>query len=245
MEKDQNTTDVALAYVEDPRREETSNGEKMEELPIADHNEYNDIKVDIKEEEEVMDLFKPFPIDHSHAVEERILTVRSLVTGIILGSLVNASNLYLGRSLVYLSLPNLVANPPAGLKTGFTFNASMFGAIFGYGIVKFLARTGGNSFLGGSFGPQKNSVIQAAATGAGGIAGLFVAALPAMYQLELMSVEPKSDIGRIFTITLVCSFFGLFFVTPLRRFFIVQVAKELRLVFPTGKSRCRNQMLRL
>lgn len=114
----------------------------------------------------------------------------------------------------------------------------MFGAIFGYGIVKFLSRTTGNlPILGGPFGPKENTIIQAAATGTGGAAGLFVAALPAMYQLDLMSTLPKADIGRIFTITLICSFFGIFFVTPLRRFFIIQVARELRLIFPTGKSK--------
>ena len=113
----------------------------------------------------------------------------------------------------------------------------MFGAIFGYGIVKSLSKFGGQiPIIGGAFGPQENSIIQAAATGAGGIAGLFVAGLPAMYQLNLLSNDPKQDIGRIFTITLVCSFFGLFFVTPLRKFFIIQVARELRLMFPTRKS---------
>lgn len=116
----------------------------------------------------------------------------------------------------------------------------MFGAIFGYGIVKFISRAAGDMpVLGGSFGPQENSIVQAAATGAGGIAGLFVAGLPAMYQLELMSSDPKSDIGRIFTITLICSFFGLFFVTPLRKFFVIQVARELKLIFPTCKFETR------
>ena len=110
----------------------------------------------------------------------------------------------------------------------------MFGAIFGYGIVKSMSKWGHNiPILGGSFGPQENVIIQASATGAGGIAGLFVAGLPAMYQLDLLSYDPKSDIGRIFTITLVCSFFGLFFVTPLRKFFVIQVSRELRLMFPT------------
>ena len=110
----------------------------------------------------------------------------------------------------------------------------MFGAIFGYGIVKSMSKWGGHlPILGGSFGPQENVIIQASATGAGGIAGLFVAGLPAMYQLDLLSYDPKQDVGRIFTITLVCSFFGLFFVTPLRKFFVIQVSRELRLMFPT------------
>jgi uncharacterized oligopeptide transporter (OPT) family protein len=123
-----------------------------------------------------------------------------------------------------------------GLKTGFGFSATIFGAIFGYGIIKSLSKWApGAPILGGSFGPQENVIVQAAATGAGGITGLFVAALPAMYQLNLLSSNPKQDIGKIFTLTLVCSFFGLFFVTPLRKFFVIQVARELRLIFPTCK----------
>lgn len=63
--------------------------------------------------------------------------------------------------------------------------------------------------------------------------GLFVAALPAMYQLDLLSKNPVDDFGRILTLTLVCSFFGLFFAVPLRKFFVISVARELRLVFPS------------
>lgn len=111
----------------------------------------------------------------------------------------------------------------------------MFGAIFGYGIVGFIAKAAGDlPFLGGPFGPQENSIVQAAATGAGGIAGIFVAGIPAMYRLGLMDGHsPQDDIGKIFTITIVCSFFGLFFVTPLRKFFVIQVARELKMLFPT------------
>lgn len=83
------------------------------------------------------------------------------------------------------------------------------------------------------FGPQENSIVQAAATGAGGMSGLFVAGLPAMYQLELLSDDPKKDFGRILTITLVCAFFGLFAAVPLRKFFVINVARELNLVFPS------------
>lgn len=131
----------------------------------------------------------------------------------------------------------------------------MFGAIFGYGIVKMFEKFCKHiPILGGSFGPQENSIIQATATGAGGLSGLFVAALPAMYQLELLSrkillvssdgiytlikpiASPKSDFGRILTLTLVGSFFGLFFATPLRKFFIIHVARELKLMFPTSAA---------
>lgn len=87
--------------------------------------------------------------------------------------------------------------------------------------------------IGTRFGPQENSIIQASATGAGGMAGLFVAGLPAMYRLSLLSDNPKDDFGRILTITLVCAFFGLFAAVPLRKFFIINVARELNLIFPT------------
>jgi uncharacterized oligopeptide transporter (OPT) family protein len=123
-----------------------------------------------------------------------------------------------------------------GLKTGFTFSANMFGAIFGYGVLRLLEKSGGKlPIIGGLFGPQENSIVQAAATGAGGTGGIFVAAIPAMYRLGVMGENrsPMDDIGAIFTITLVSSFIGIFYVTPLRKFFIIQVARELKLMFPT------------
>ena len=51
-----------------------------------------------------MDLYKPFPINEDVAIEENILTVRAVVVGVILGCLVNASNLYLGNVPRYLQL---------------------------------------------------------------------------------------------------------------------------------------------
>ncbi|KAH9886166.1 OPT oligopeptide transporter protein-domain-containing protein [Xylariomycetidae sp. FL2044] len=172
-------------------------------------------EVELEEE----DLYAPLKMADEIPYEPNPLTIRAVIVGIALGCLVNASNLYLG------------------LKTGFTFPASMFGAIFGYGIVKLLSKSCGNMpILGGEFGPQENSIIQAAATGAGGIAGIFVAGIPAMYQLKVIDGDPRSDFGAIITITLACSFFGIFFVTPLRKFFIIQVGRELRLIFPTATA---------
>lgn len=111
----------------------------------------------------------------------------------------------------------------------------MFGAIFGYGILALFAKHLPKNFpiLGGSFGPQENSIVQAAATGAGGISGIFVAGIPAMYRLGALDTTPQDSYGSLLTITLVCTFFGLFFVTPLRKFFIIQVGRELKLLFPT------------
>jgi hypothetical protein len=71
----------------------------MHPAPRAGHDQ-NSLKEELIQEEGV-DLYKPFPIDDTIAVEDNILTIRSVLVGIILGSLVNASNLYLGMLLDY------------------------------------------------------------------------------------------------------------------------------------------------
>ncbi|KAI9901043.1 hypothetical protein N3K66_002860 [Trichothecium roseum] len=185
------------------------------------HDEKNEPSIDVKSETSegdppITDLFTSFPPLKGVEPEKNPLTARAVIVGILLGSLVNASNVYLG------------------LKTGFTFPATMFGAIFGYGAILILCKIApGVPFVGQRFGPQENSIVQAAATGAGGMSGLFVAGLPAMYQLSLLSDDPKKDFGRILTITVVCAFFGLFAAVPLRKFFVINVARELNLVFPS------------
>ncbi|KAM0438475.1 hypothetical protein ACHAPT_001224 [Fusarium lateritium] len=184
-----------------------------EKIPHSDV----DLKSDTDgEDERITDLFSSFPPPKGVEHEANPLTVRAVLVGVILGSLVNASNVYLG------------------LKSGFTFPATMFGAIFGYGFILMLTKAlPGVPYVGGKFGPQENSIVQAAATGAGGMSGVFVAGLPAMYRLDLLSEDPKQDFGRILTITFVCALFGLFAAVPLRKFFIINVARELNLVFPT------------
>ncbi|UNI22959.1 hypothetical protein JDV02_008802 [Purpureocillium takamizusanense] len=184
----------------------------VEAVDVASVTKSNSEETD----ERITDLFVSFPEVKGIAPETNPLTVRAVLTGIVLGSLVNASNVYLG------------------LKTGFTFTANMFGAIFGYGVILLLTKTLPNvAGVGGPFGPQENSIVQASATGAGGMAGVFVAGLPAMYRLGLLSEDPKSDFPRILTITIICAFFGLFAAVPLRKFFIINVARELNMVFPT------------
>jgi hypothetical protein len=81
------------------------------------------------------------------------------------------------------------------------------------------------------------------------MSNVFVSAFPAMYQLGLLSKTPKEDYWKIVAITAAGGYFGLFFATPceflsgnevsanlygtVRKFFIIYVARELRLVFPT------------
>jgi uncharacterized oligopeptide transporter (OPT) family protein len=69
----------------------------------------------------------------------------------------------------------------------------------------------------------------------GGLSNVFVSAFPAMYQLGLLST-PKEDFWKIVSLTAVAGYFGYFFATPMRKFFIIYVARELRLIFPTASA---------
>jgi uncharacterized oligopeptide transporter (OPT) family protein len=84
-------------------------------------------------------------------------------------------------------------------------------------------------FFGGSFGPKENCTVQSAATAAGGLGILYVSAVPAMYRLNLLSADPADDIGKLIALTVACGFFGVFFVIPLRRYYII----HMKLTFPT------------
>lgn len=66
----------------------------------------------------------------------------------------------------------------------------------------------------------------------GGMSSVFVSAWPAMYQLGLLR-NPSDDYWRMVTLTAVGGYFGLTFATPLRKFFVIHVARELRLIFPS------------
>ncbi|KAI0355848.1 oligopeptide transporter [Trametes cingulata] len=189
------------------RRGESSTGSSNEKNMKIEHEEY---------EVNTHDITKPFPIEPDEMVETHQLTLRAIIVGCALGAVVGASNIYLG------------------LKTGFTFGPQLFGAIFGFAIIKPLSKalpeTGiiGRLF-GGPFGPKENCTVQSAATAAGGIGILFVTAVPALYRLNLMSALPKQDVGKLIALTVCAGFYGVFFVIPLRKYYIV----KQKLTFPT------------
>lgn len=58
---------------------------------------------------------------------------------------------------------------------------------------------------------------------------MFVSAVPAMYRLNLLSELPTQDIGKLIGLTACAGFFGVFFVIPLRKYFII----HQKLTFPT------------
>jgi hypothetical protein len=71
--------------------------------PRGEHDQ-NSLKDELLTEEG-LDLYSPFPINEDIPVEEHILTIRAVFTGVVLGCLVNASNLYLGNEHVFISHP--------------------------------------------------------------------------------------------------------------------------------------------
>ncbi|KAF5368921.1 hypothetical protein D9758_002936 [Tetrapyrgos nigripes] len=162
------------------------------------------------------DVTRPFPVDPLAPVETHQLTVRAVFVGCVLGAIVGASNIYLG------------------LKTGFTFGPQLFGALFGFAILKAISKAVPDSGLlgkmfGGEFGPKENCTVQTAATAAGGLGIIFVSAIPAMYRMHLLSDLPQKDVGKLIAMTVCAGFFGIFFVIPLRKYYIV----HQKLTFPT------------
>ncbi|OBZ67655.1 hypothetical protein A0H81_12190 [Grifola frondosa] len=212
------------------RRQDSSHDSTDEKHPH--HDEFA-----AEEQINMHDISKPFPKEPDEIEETHQLTIRAVFVGCCLGAVVGASNIYLG------------------LKTGFTFGPQVplrrafltiklilyicadshnLQAIFGYAILKPLSKALPESgiigrLFGGPFGPKENCTVQSAATAAGGLGILFVSAVPALYRLHLMSVVPKDDVGKLIALIMCAGFFGVFFVIPLRKYYIV----KQKLTFPT------------
>ncbi|EXK27164.1 hypothetical protein FOMG_16236 [Fusarium oxysporum f. sp. melonis 26406] len=180
------------------------------EAPVSDTKSITDGEV------EDVDPFLPLagvePYDG-----RRLLTFRALAMGVILGSLISCSNLYLG------------------LKSGFGADATLFSAIFGYAFCKLLEKSK-SPFFSSPFGPHENNIVQATSLGCIGVGFMFISGIPAMYQLQLLGSSPESDYGRMLAFTLVAGFWGLGFVVPLRSLFILRLARQLSLTFPLGTA---------
>ncbi|KAL1916347.1 uncharacterized protein VTP21DRAFT_5964 [Calcarisporiella thermophila] len=155
--------------------------------------------------------------DEKAPVEEFVeiyqFTWRSAIVGSLLGCVIAASNMYLG------------------LKIGWLFGAQLWGAIFGFAIIKAMSSYLPTYLGGGPFGPKENCTAQSAATAAGGLAVGFVSAIPAMYKLGVLK-DIHQDVGNLTLWTIAAAFYGLFFAVPLRKHFVV----IQDLVFPTPRA---------
>ncbi|KAH7363302.1 OPT oligopeptide transporter protein-domain-containing protein [Plectosphaerella cucumerina] len=167
-------------------------------------------------ENEVDDLFQPLSGVEAYD-GRRILTMRAVATGGLLGSLIACSNLYLG------------------LKTGMAADASLFSAIFGYGILKLLEKSN-IPLLSGYFGPHENNIVQATAIGCIGVGFIFVSGIPALIQMNLLGSSSAADYGILVAITFLAGFWGLAFTVPLRNLFILRMARPLGLTFPAASA---------
>jgi uncharacterized oligopeptide transporter (OPT) family protein len=125
-----------------------------------------------------------------------------------------------------------------GLKTGFGFPAPLFGAIFGFGILKTISNVLPEKFpvFGGFFGLKENSIVQTVTVTSGGLFFIFVSGVPTLYQMGLLLASPQQDYWKLTALTFVCAYYGLMFAAPMRHFFLVTVAREMNLVFPSCKA---------
>ncbi|KAG0169892.1 hypothetical protein DFQ28_002829 [Apophysomyces sp. BC1034] len=183
-----------------------------EKIEYEVHTTTTTTKQEYYDENDKQIVVEERPIGHEHG-EEFHFTWRASIVGSLLGCLVAASNTYLG------------------LKIGWTFGASLFGAIFSFAILKPMSRALPPRWGGGYFGPEENCTAQSAATTAGGLSAGFVAGVPAMYKFGLMT-DPRQDAAALVLFTISAAFYGLFFAVPLRSHFVV----KQDLTFPTPRA---------
>lgn len=106
MSADDEKTASAHAPLPPGYEEPEATGEKDPAVVTSE----GDAKIDISSdgEVEITDIFKPLPPLEGVPPEANPLTARAVMVGLVLGSLVNASNVYLGE-YSGLSAPGAVA----------------------------------------------------------------------------------------------------------------------------------------
>ena len=217
-------TDATIRYIDE------KSDSKDASDPISNEENGDVVSVNnVQSDAFLLSHEEQFPIDPNEIEETQQFTFRAVLVGCILGGVIAASKLVVKHSLLR-SLTNSFASLYLGLKTGWTFGASLFGSIFGYAILKPLSKALPTNFGGGYFGPKENVCCQSAATAAGSLGLLFTSGFPAAYQLGLLSATPKEDIGRLITFTACCAYWGMFLAIPLRKFYIL----KQKLVFPSA-----------
>ncbi|CAN5630493.1 hypothetical protein BH18VER1_BH18VER1_22240 [soil metagenome] len=134
------------------------------------------------------------------------LTIRSAVTGFLLGGILSATNLYVGG------------------KTGVTLGVGLTSVILAFAMFRLLARIG----LGKDFTILENNAMQSIATAAGYMTVPLVSSLAA-YMLVTNTIVPWWQMAAWMT---VMSIIGVLVAFPLKRRFI----NEDQLPFPEGRA---------
>lgn len=141
------------------------------------------------------------------------LTVRALIAGVIVGSLIGASNVCIG------------------LKIGWTFGAAITGAVMAFATFKALS-----GILHRSYGPKENLITATAssATGTMASAGGFVACIPALEMVRRETLGPGTELAypQLLIWAASVAFLGVFFAVPLRK----QMVVREKLKYPSGTA---------
>ncbi len=132
------------------------------------------------------------------------LTLRSILTGMILGSVLSLTNLYVG------------------IRTGWTLGVGITSVVLSFGIFKLLAKMN----LGREMTILENNAMQSIATSAGYMTGPLISSVPA-YMMVTGQIVPTYQV-LCWVITL--SLMGVLFAFPLKRRFI----NDEQLPFPEG-----------
>tara|TARA_B110001454_G_scaffold219204_1_gene252198 strand:- start:8155 stop:10026 length:1872 start_codon:yes stop_codon:yes gene_type:complete len=132
------------------------------------------------------------------------LTIRSAITGMLLGGILSLTNLYVG------------------IKTGWTLEVGVTSVILSFAIFKLFARFK----IGNEMGVLENNAMQSIATSAGYMTAPMMASLPA-YMMVTNKVIPM---WQTYWWIVILSLLGVLFAFPLKRRFI----NDEQLPFPEG-----------
>lgn len=132
------------------------------------------------------------------------LTIRSAITGMLLGGILSLTNLYVG------------------IKTGWTLGVGVTSVVLSFAIFKLFARFK----IGSEMGVLENNAMQSIATSAGYMTAPMMASLPA-YMMVTNQVIPM---WQTYWWIVVLSLLGVLFAFPLKRRFI----NDEQLPFPEG-----------
>lgn len=132
------------------------------------------------------------------------LTIRSALTGMILGGILSLTNLYIG------------------IKTGWTLGVGISSVILSYAFFKLLSKMK----LGSPMSILENNAMQSIATSAGYMTAPMMASIPA-YMMVTGEVIPM---WQCFWWIVILSLLGVLFAFPLKRRFI----NEEQMPFPEG-----------
>jgi len=191
----------------------SSSGTEYQSLP-ANANEPS-----TSEDADELDQLTPLPpteaakILASRANEPQNFTFRGVLVGLVIGVIINFSNMYFG------------------LQTGWVSGMAMPSALLGFAYFRTV-----KNYLNYPFSPVENVLVQSVA-GSVGTMPLgcgFVGVVPALEYLLLPEEGGPLDIGlwKLIVWAVGIAFFGVVFAVPLRR----QVIIREKLKFPSGTA---------